>query len=107
LAPGGRVLFIDNAHPSLSNDRPELQALRAESTASSLAGIDSRTDLITGVSTRLAADGSTYDLVKIWRTAEELESQLSALGWQAEVATTDWAFIFGRAEKRAAGRPQG
>ena len=101
LKPVGQALFMDNAHPHLSNDIPELAALRADSTHASLAGIDSRTDLETGVATRLAADGATYDLVKIWRTGEELQTQLAALGWDAEVVTTEWAFIFGQCQKRS------
>jgi demethylmenaquinone methyltransferase/2-methoxy-6-polyprenyl-1,4-benzoquinol methylase len=99
LSPNGRVFFIDNAHPSLSGDIPEHGKLWSASTASSLAGIDSRTDLVTGISTRLAADGSTYDLVKVWRTSEELQTQLSALGWNIEAATTETAFIYGYGSK--------
>jgi SAM-dependent methyltransferase len=106
LSPDGRVFFVDNAHPSLSSGIPELQEWRVESTGSSLAGIDSRTDLITGVSTRRAADGATYDLVKIWRGREELEPALAALGWLVEVVTTDWAFIFGHGQREPAGRLQ-
>jgi SAM-dependent methyltransferase len=101
LGPGGQVIFMDNAHPSYANDVPELADLRADSSATSLAGIDSRTDLETGVASRLAADGATYELVKIWRTGEELQTQLAALGWEVEVVTTDWAFIFGHGRKRA------
>ncbi|HEY6429606.1 MAG TPA: class I SAM-dependent methyltransferase [Acidimicrobiales bacterium] len=105
LTPTGRVFFIDNAHPSLSNGIPELDAFRSGSTASSLAGIDSRTDLSTGVSTRLAADGSTYDLVKIWRTCEELQAQLLTLGWDIETGTTETAFLYGHGARL--GRPHG
>ncbi len=101
LTPGGQVIFMDNAHPSLSIRIPELASLRADSTATSLAGIDSRTDLETGVATRLAADGATYDLVKVWRTGEELQTQLAALGWDVEVVTTEWAFIFGYGVKHS------
>jgi len=101
LAPGGQVIFLDNAHPSLSTGVPELSALRADSTEVSLAGIDSRTSLETGVASRLAADGATYDLIKIWRTGEELQTQLAALGWDVEVVTTEWAFIFGQGRKRS------
>jgi SAM-dependent methyltransferase len=101
LAPGGQVVFMDNADPSLAGDVPELAPLRADSTRTSLAGIDSRTDLDTGVATRLAADGATYELVKIWRTAEDLRTQLAALGWEIEVVTTEWAFIFGHGRRRS------
>jgi SAM-dependent methyltransferase len=102
LAPGGQVVFLDNAHPSLARDIPELAPLQGVSTDMLLAGVDSRTDLVTGVASRLAADGATYDLIKIWRTPEELQQQLAALGWDVEVATTDWAFIFGHGRQRPA-----
>ncbi len=100
LAPGGQVIFMDNAHPSLAKDVPELAALEGVSTDTVLAGVDSRTDLESGVATRLAADGATYDLIKIWRTGDELQTELAALGWEVEVMTTDWAFIFGHGRKR-------
>jgi SAM-dependent methyltransferase len=99
LAPGGQVIFIDNAHPSLASDVPELSPLRSDLGSTSIAGIDSVTDLATGISTRLAADGSTYELVKIWRTADELETRLKTLGWTFQVATTEWAFILGHGSR--------
>jgi SAM-dependent methyltransferase len=102
LSPTGRVFFIDNAHPSLSSEVPEYEELWKQSSESTLAGIDSRTDLVTGRATRLAADGSTYDLVKVWRSPEEVQSQLAALGWSAEVTTTETAFIYGSAWREKA-----
>jgi SAM-dependent methyltransferase len=99
LVPTGRVIFFDNAHPTLSRDLSEHQRLWSESTESTLVGIDSRTDLETGISSRLAADGSTYDLVKIWRSPEDLESQMSALGWAIEANTTETAFLYGHGQR--------
>ena len=99
LAPGGRVIFIDNAHPSLSSHVPELNELRTDSADTVLAGIDSVTDLKTGVSTRVAADGSTYDLIKIWREPQELEARLKPLGWHFDIATTEWAFVYGHGSR--------
>jgi SAM-dependent methyltransferase len=99
LDPTGRVIFFDNAHPALSRDLSEHKKLWSESTESTLVGIDSRTDLETGISSRMAADGSTYDLVKIWRSPEELESQLSALGWAIEANTTETAFLYGHGQR--------
>jgi SAM-dependent methyltransferase len=99
LVPNGRVVFIDNAHPTMAGNEPEFPP-QSDSTGISVTGIDSVTDLATGTSTRLAADGSTYDLVKIWRTPDELETRLKALGWNFQVATTDWAFIFGHGSRR-------
>jgi ubiquinone/menaquinone biosynthesis C-methylase UbiE len=95
LSPTGRVLFIDSADPSLSREIREFKTLWSESSEFSLAGIDSRTNLVTGRATRLAADGSTYDLVKIWRTPEDLTSELAALGWSGDVTTTESAFVYG------------
>jgi SAM-dependent methyltransferase len=97
LASDGRVFFVDNAHPTLARDVvPELSPYQqSESSASSLAAADGITDLTTGISTRLAADGATYDLVKIWRTPEVLQSRLRVLGWNLQVATTEWAFLYG------------
>ena len=99
LVPTGRVIFFDNAHPALSCDLPEHKKLWSESTESTLVGIDSRTDLETGISSRRAADGSTYDLVKIWRSPKDLQSQMSALGWAIEANTTETAFLYGHAQE--------
>jgi len=99
LVPNGRVIFFDNAPPALSRDLSEHKKLWSESTESNLVGIDSRTDLETGISSRLAADGSTYDLVKIWRSPEDLESQMSALGWAIEANTTETAFLYGHGQR--------
>jgi SAM-dependent methyltransferase len=101
LVPKGRVFFVDNAHPSLAWDVvPELSPYRqTESSDTSLAAVDGVTDLTTGISTRLAADGATYDLVKIWRTPEALQSRLRVLGWNIHVATTEWAFIYGHGSR--------
>jgi SAM-dependent methyltransferase len=98
VAPGGRVVFIDNAHPSLPGNEHEFPT-PADPTSTSVAGIDGVTDLTTGISTRLAADGSTYDLIKIWRTPDDLETRLKTLGWDIRVSTTDWAFIFGHGSR--------
>jgi len=98
LAPDGRVVFIDNAHPSLAGNEHEFPPQGSPS-STSVAGIDSITDLSTGIATRLAADGSTYQLIKIWRTPDELEAQLKALGWNFQVAATEWAFILGHGSR--------
>lgn len=99
LVPTGRVIFFDNAHPVLSRDLSEHRKLWSESTESTLVGIDSRTDLETGISSRPAADGSTYDLVKIWRSPEDLESQMSALSWAIEANTTETSFLYGHGQR--------
>ena len=102
LAPEGRVVFIDNAHPSSAGNEHEFSP-RNELTSTSATGIDGVTDLSTGVATRLAADGATYELIKIWRTPDELEARLTKLGWDVAVSPTEWAFIFGHGSR--IGRP--
>ena len=97
LEPGGRVFFIDNAHPEVAKQRaPQFfDAGRWIQDATTLGGVDSVTDLSTGVAVRTAADGGSYKLVKIWRRPQELETRLRGLGWSMTVRSTEWAFIYG------------
>jgi SAM-dependent methyltransferase len=97
LEPDGRVFFIDNADPRLAKTvAPELfSAAGWDADQARIRGVDSVTDLTTGVATRLAADGQSYDLIKVWRTPDELQNGLDALGWEVDVRTTEWAFIYG------------
>ena len=102
LTADGRVFFLDNAHPSLGRRvAPELfQWPEEPESATLVAGIDSVTDVETGVSTRRTADGQLYDVVKIWWEPGPLQARLEALGWDATVATTEWAFLYGNARRR-------
>jgi SAM-dependent methyltransferase len=97
MSPSGRVFFIDNAHPALAQAvAPDLfSAERWSVDETRVGGIDSVTDLDTGVASRLAADGSTYKLVKIWWQPEQLRSRLGEMGWSMQIRTTEWAFIYG------------
>ncbi len=103
LAPEGRVFFIDNAGPErgralADNDQlPDNPKTKAE-----IEGVDSVTNSETGVSTRLAADGETYEVMKIWWEPEELRSRLERAGWNVRVASTEWAFIFGHGSRAGA-----
>ena len=100
LTSEGRVFFIDNAHPSLSW-HADVDIFRPPDPQSTVVpGIDSVTDLETGVSTRRAADGETYDVVKIWGRADELRDRIASLGWDVRVNTTEWAFLYGDARRR-------
>jgi demethylmenaquinone methyltransferase/2-methoxy-6-polyprenyl-1,4-benzoquinol methylase len=89
LAPGGRVWFCDNAHPDHAAehgpkpyrdrvDRPELAGERRE---------------------RRLQDGRAFQIVKRYWHPVELERELAAIGWQAEVRNTAWAFIKGSATR--------
>ena len=101
LTADGRVFFLDNAHPSLGRQvDPKLFQWPEEPASTPLiSGIDSVTDLETGVSTRRTADGQVYDVVKIWWEPGLLQERLEALGWDARVTTTEWAFLYGHASR--------
>jgi SAM-dependent methyltransferase len=103
LVPGGQVVFIDNAHPMRGRDvLPEFR-LPDDDAVTAIKGIDSVTDVATGISTRVAADGNTYDLVKIWWEPDELRARLRTLGWDVEIAATEWAFIYGHGSRALEG----
>lgn len=96
LRPSGRVFFIDNAHPELAiTSAPEPFGSTLAAEAKSIRGIDSVTDLESGIARRVAADGRDYELVKIWWGPEELRSRLAQLSWEVRPCTTEWAFIYG------------
>jgi hypothetical protein len=40
-------------------------------------------------------DGWKFRAVKVFWEPEELQEHLANLGWAIEVATTEWAFIYG------------
>jgi hypothetical protein len=94
--PGGRVIFIDNAHPERSSQTaPQFFGSECSTEGRTVRGIDSVTDLDTGIARRTAADGESYELVKIWWEPEQLQERLAELGWDVQVTPTEWAFIFG------------
>ena len=89
LAPGGRVWFCDSAHPEHvaahgprayrdRGDRPALAGERRE---------------------RRLQDGRAFQIVKRYWHPVELGTELAAMGWQADVRTTPWAFIYGSATR--------
>lgn len=96
LRPGGRVWFFDNAHPEYANangpgDWPVAAGRRK----------DDRTD--TEVQTRTLDDGSEWTMVKRFWWPQELRNELATVGWEAKVAHTSFALIYGTA--RRAGNP--
>lgn len=93
LAPRGRVWFMDNAHPDHANthgpgDWPEVAEERQIEEAS-----DSE------VRTRTLRDGSEWTMVKRFWWPGELTAELGKLGWLAKVRHSQFAFIYGVAER--------
>jgi SAM-dependent methyltransferase len=89
LAPGGRVFLVDNAVPL----EHAAERLSAETGGPFGSAPWSETDLEQGVSVRELADGRRFRIVKRLWHPHELEAELAALGWRAEVHATGTAFI--------------
>jgi SAM-dependent methyltransferase len=79
LAPGGRVLFVDEGPPRASSE---------ESVAA-------------GTAKRRLRDGSVHTIVKVFHDPGELTDALGALGWSAEIGLTSEGFIIATARPRA------
>lgn len=81
LSPGGRVFLIDNRDdPLASGDDKDPYVLRYEPDRH----------------LRRLDDGRVFEVVKVMYEPEELETQLNALRWTAEIKATRW-FLFGSA----------
>jgi len=90
LVAGGRVWFMDNAHPDHSN-RQLTGERRIERPAES------------EVRTRRLRDGSEWTMVKRFWWPAELAADLGRLGWTAHIDHTDFAFIYGTARRAQVG----
>ncbi len=91
LAPGGQVLFVDNAAPSVATDQggSTLDVHYA-------AGADD-VDGTRAIARRTLADGRTFHIVKRFWEPGELANRLNELGWKADITTTEHYFLHGRA----------
>ncbi|NND03410.1 MAG: methyltransferase domain-containing protein [Acidimicrobiia bacterium] len=92
LAPGGRVWFMDNAHPEYADtngpgDWPVAAGLRVAD------HVDDE------IQTRTLNDGSKWTMVKRFWWPDELVADLAELGWTAEIGHTGFAFIYGVAQR--------
>lgn len=89
LAPGGRVLVFDSAHPASS---PDSQRHSANDVHVVAAGA--------GVATRTLGDGRTFDIVKRYWHPSELDTRLYDLGWAVEVSKTSQFFLHALVTRR-------
>jgi ubiquinone/menaquinone biosynthesis C-methylase UbiE len=81
LSPQGRVFLIDNHNdPVPSADFKDPYVLRYDPDKH----------------VRRLPDGREYNVVKVMYEPEELQAQLEALGWAAEITATRW-FLYGSA----------
>jgi SAM-dependent methyltransferase len=78
LAPGGRVLFVDEGPPRASNENS-----------------------VGGAVERRLRDGSVHAIVKVFHDPGELTDALAAFGWAAEIDLTSEGYIVGTARPRA------
>jgi SAM-dependent methyltransferase len=93
LAPGGRVWFCDNAEDGHVT-------LHGPSAVYGPIG-DAAHPGLGELKPRVLSDGRTFTIVKRYWTPTDLERDLATLGWDAQCATTDWAFLHGTATRRA------
>lgn len=87
LSSGGRVFFIDN----LGREIPDLDGERK---------FWKRERKPDGVVVRSLNDGREFRIVKHYYAPDELETRLSALGWDVRVGNTEWFFYYGRGGRR-------
>jgi SAM-dependent methyltransferase len=93
VKPGGRVFFLDSVRPAhaLANGP---QGWRDRKSAEA---VDGRA--VGGTTQRELRDGSRFQVVKRYWEPRELEAELAALGWNARVSETGWAFVYGEASR--------
>jgi SAM-dependent methyltransferase len=94
LAPGGRVFFLDGARPAhgIANGPSGWRDRKAAEAVDGSA--------VEGVTERQLRDGSRFQVVKRYWEPRVLEADLGALGWEARVGETAWAFMHGEASRR-------
>jgi demethylmenaquinone methyltransferase/2-methoxy-6-polyprenyl-1,4-benzoquinol methylase len=91
LAPDGVVWFCDNAHPDhLQTHAPD--DLWARGRPNSLPRREGEER-----QTRILDDGRRFDVVKRFWQPPELVDALADVGFDAQVAHTEWAFVHGTA----------
>jgi SAM-dependent methyltransferase len=103
LSPDGRVFFVDNALPV--EELPHAGRYFARH-GPLVEGVDSITDIEAGVSIRRLSDGREFRIVKRHWAPDALQHHLADLGWEIQIGTTEWAFIYGQGERSGA-RPLG
>jgi demethylmenaquinone methyltransferase/2-methoxy-6-polyprenyl-1,4-benzoquinol methylase len=99
LKPGGRFFFVDNATPP--DELPGL-GRRFARHGSTIEGVDTETDLETGIAFRRLRDGRQFRAIKVYWSPDALEARLSELGWSTSVRATEWAFIHGSGARTGA-----
>ena len=81
LGPDGRVAFLDEDDRGAMNDEVSI-----------VDGIP--------IAPRMLADGTTFDIVKVFWKPTELERRLDDLGWAISVRPVDEGYLFGSGTTR-------
>lgn len=92
LRPGGRVWFMDNAHPEYAD-------VHGPGDWPVAAGLRTADQVEDEIQTRTLLDGSEWTIVKRFWWPEELTAELAELGWDAAVGQTSFAFLYGVARR--------
>ncbi len=95
LRPDGRFFFVDSAGPEWSRFSGASEA----DSESTVRRVRTPTDVAADVALREVADGRQFHIVKRFWTPDALRGELEARGWEATVAETAWAFIYGHGRR--------
>jgi SAM-dependent methyltransferase len=82
LRPGGRAVFLDTLRSARGSARDQSLARPGEQ-----------------LTRRRLADGREFRIIKRFRRPRELQLELEALGWEAEVGSTREFFLHGHARR--------
>ncbi len=93
LAPGGLVLFCDNAHPDHARRHGPVD-WRVVAAIHQLDDVDGE------FRWRRLRSGSTFRIVKRYWRPDDLVANLGERGWRAQAGHTTFAFLYGEATRR-------
>jgi len=92
LWPGGLVVMIDSAHPSLTRHAPD-SGLALTSRPTEYGGQQGAISISDGVAERVLDDGSTHRVVKRYWMPDRFEAEMADLGWHARARNTRYFFL--------------
>jgi demethylmenaquinone methyltransferase/2-methoxy-6-polyprenyl-1,4-benzoquinol methylase len=102
LAPGGRVVVVDSAHPSVMSLAPD-SGLAPTSRPSDYVGGQGGISLDGGTAERVLDDGSRHRIIKRFWMPEGFEAEMAGLGWTARAQNTRFFFLLAELERQPSG----
>lgn len=103
LAPGGRVVVVDSAHPSVMCRAPDSDLAPASSSTEYIGG-QGGISIEDGTAERVLSDGSRHRIVKRFWLPADFEAEMTALGWNTRARNTRYFFFLADLERSAANK---